>query len=74
MNYSTRMVYLCFVLVCLKTIACVAADEAMAESTVPTQTQVLQGTQQQAAQELGIEQLNLPDDTSARFTVREVRS
>ncbi|MHC4482673.1 MAG: ShlB/FhaC/HecB family hemolysin secretion/activation protein [Planctomycetota bacterium] len=80
MNYATRMIWLGFVLLCLGATVCVAADQAMADNTVLIKTKVKLKAERKdgvsevkAKREAEVEQFNLPEDTSSRFTVKELR-
>ena len=70
-----------FVLLYLGTICSVASDEAMTEYTTHLETKGQLALKEkartaekiEAKQKAEIEQLDLPEDTSSRFTVRELR-
>ena len=65
MRWATKICFV-FSLLCLDSIICIAAGEA-AEAEQETTTGVL------SQQEAEIERLNLPEDTSPRFTISELR-
>ncbi|MHC4157625.1 MAG: ShlB/FhaC/HecB family hemolysin secretion/activation protein [Planctomycetota bacterium] len=65
-----------FVLLCMLAVVCDASDDITAEDTVPAKTTVQLKPEKKATktkQEPEAEQLNLPEDTSAQFTVKELR-
>jgi hemolysin activation/secretion protein len=88
MKHSARTMFFIFVLLCFATIVCVAADE-LADNTASRKTlvqlkpekkappaekiQAERETPATAEQEIEFEQLNLPEDTSSKFTVKELR-
>ena len=58
MHWATKICFV-FSLLCLDSIICIAAREVSADDTVP--------------HEANVERLNLPEDTSPRFTISELR-
>jgi hemolysin activation/secretion protein len=81
MSYSAKMICFCFAFLGLGVAACVASDEAMAEKTVPVKTdnQPELEKKAEAAEKIEAEpqsdseHLNLPEDTSLRLAVKELR-
>ncbi|MHC4259444.1 MAG: ShlB/FhaC/HecB family hemolysin secretion/activation protein [Planctomycetota bacterium] len=81
MSYTVRMIYFCLAVLSLTVAVCVASDEAMAEKTVPIKTNIQSELEKKAEAtekaKAGLKpdskQLNLPEDTSLRLSVRELR-
>lgn len=81
MNYMTRTMCFGLAIMCLGAVVCVAADEEGAEDAVSPKTnvhldpekKVVREAAARARREAEVERLNLPEDTSSRFAVKELR-
>lgn len=79
MSYTVRTMCFCLAVLSLRVAVCVASDEAMAEKTVPIKTDIQSELEkkakaaEKAKAKPDSEQLNLPEDTSLRLSVRELR-
>ncbi|MHC4483009.1 MAG: ShlB/FhaC/HecB family hemolysin secretion/activation protein [Planctomycetota bacterium] len=75
-NGTKRMLYVALVFLCLGTVVCIAADNTIPEKTkVQFEAERKAGASEkiEAKEEAEVGQLNLPEDTSSRFTVKELR-
>lgn len=79
MNYATRMICFGLAFLCLAPFACVVADVPARDVPVKTEAQLEMDKEAQAAQkirarrDLQIEKINLPEDDTIRFEVKELR-
>ena len=79
MNYATRMTCFGLAFLCLAPFACVVADVPARDVPVKTEAQLEMEKEAQAAQkirakrDLQIEKINLPEDDTTRFEVKELR-
>ncbi|MHC4459861.1 MAG: ShlB/FhaC/HecB family hemolysin secretion/activation protein [Planctomycetota bacterium] len=89
MNCAMRMMCFGIVLLCFGTVVSATADEAMADNTIPEKTNVRRKPGRkakvieeikaegeaaaEAKREVEVERLNLPEDTSPRFVVKELQ-
>ncbi|MHC4497718.1 MAG: ShlB/FhaC/HecB family hemolysin secretion/activation protein [Planctomycetota bacterium] len=75
-NGTKRMLYVALVFLCLGTVVCIAADNTIPEKTkVQFEAERKAGASEkiEAKEEAEVGQLNLPEDTSSRLTVKELR-